>query len=57
MSDKYTEVAPADVIWANLNLNPYEQRLRRVISYAATAALIILWSFPGALSQRKTLVT
>jgi hypothetical protein len=48
MSDKYIEVAPADVIWANLNLNPYEQRLRRVISYAATAALIILWSFPVA---------
>jgi hypothetical protein len=29
-------------------LNPYEARIRQVISYAATAGLIILWSFPVA---------
>lgn len=46
MADKYTEVAPADVIWGNLGLNPYEQRVRRLISYAATAGLIVLWAFP-----------
>jgi hypothetical protein len=48
MTEKYTEVAPADVIWGNLGINPYEARIRRVISYAATAALIIFWAIPGA---------
>ncbi|EJD51160.1 DUF221-domain-containing protein [Auricularia subglabra TFB-10046 SS5] len=46
MSDKYTEVAPADVIWGNLGLNPYEARIRQLISYAATGGLIVLWAFP-----------
>jgi hypothetical protein len=48
MAEKYTEAAPADVIWGNLGINPYEARIRRVISYAATAALIIIWAIPGA---------
>ncbi|KAG8794642.1 hypothetical protein FRC12_022951 [Ceratobasidium sp. 428] len=48
MTEKYTEVAPADVIWGNLGINPYEARIRRVISYAATAALIIFWTIPVA---------
>ncbi|TFK27166.1 DUF221-domain-containing protein [Coprinopsis marcescibilis] len=48
MSSRYIEVAPSDVIWANLGLNPYEQKLRMAISYAATAGLIILWAFPVA---------
>ncbi|KZS96318.1 DUF221-domain-containing protein [Sistotremastrum niveocremeum HHB9708] len=49
MAAKYTEVAPADVIWSNLGLNPYEQKIRMAISYAMTAGLIILWAFPVAL--------
>ncbi|KAG8716258.1 hypothetical protein FRC09_015937 [Ceratobasidium sp. 395] len=48
MTEKYTEVAPADVIWGNLGINPYEARIRWVISYAATAALIIFWTIPVA---------
>ncbi|CAE6475354.1 unnamed protein product, partial [Rhizoctonia solani] len=28
MAEKYTEVAPADVIWGNLGINPYEARIR-----------------------------
>jgi len=48
MAEKYTEVAPADVIWGNLGINPYEARIRRVVSYAATAALIIFWTIPVA---------
>ncbi|KAG8698963.1 hypothetical protein FRC09_006915 [Ceratobasidium sp. 395] len=48
MAEKYTEVAPADVIWGNLGINPYEARVRRVVSYAATAALIIFWTIPVA---------
>lgn len=48
MADKYTEVAPDDVIWSNLGLNPYEQRIRTAISYGATLGLIILWAIPVA---------
>ncbi|KIY47384.1 DUF221-domain-containing protein, partial [Fistulina hepatica ATCC 64428] len=48
MTDVYIEMAPGDVIWANLNLNPYEQKVRILISYAITAALIIFWALPVA---------
>ncbi|KAJ7126145.1 DUF221-domain-containing protein [Mycena epipterygia] len=48
MAEKYTEVSPMDVIWSNLGLNPYEMKVRMLASYAATAALIILWAFPVA---------
>ncbi|PPQ67349.1 hypothetical protein CVT24_011532, partial [Panaeolus cyanescens] len=58
MSNRYIEVSPSDVIWANLGLNPYEQKIRMAISYAATAGLIILWAFPvafvGAISNIAT---
>lgn len=47
MAAKYTEVAPADVIWGNLGLNPYETKVRLVISYAVTVGLIIVWAIPG----------
>ncbi|KAF8962613.1 hypothetical protein BDZ97DRAFT_1824617 [Flammula alnicola] len=61
MSNKYVEVAPVDVIWANLGLNPYEQKIRIAISYAATAGLIILWAFPvafvGVISNIHTVCT
>lgn len=48
MADRYLEVSPQDVIWGNLAMNPYEKRIRKVISYAATAALIIFWAIPVA---------
>jgi hypothetical protein len=48
MSNRYIEVAPEDVIWANLGMNPYEQKIRIAISYSITAALIIFWCFPVA---------
>ncbi|KAG8216785.1 hypothetical protein J3R82DRAFT_7030 [Butyriboletus roseoflavus] len=48
MADRYLEVSPEDVLWGNLGMNPYEKRIRMIISYAATAALIILWAFPVA---------
>ncbi|KAH7922752.1 DUF221-domain-containing protein [Leucogyrophana mollusca] len=48
MYDKFVEVAPEDVIWGNLGLNPYEKRVRMAISYAITAALIIFWAIPVA---------
>ncbi|CUA76445.1 putative protein RSN1 [Rhizoctonia solani] len=46
MAEKYTEVALADVIWGNLGINPYEARIRKAISYAATAALMVFWAIP-----------
>ncbi|KDR80141.1 hypothetical protein GALMADRAFT_153825 [Galerina marginata CBS 339.88] len=61
MSNRYIEVAPNDVIWANLGMNPYEQKVRIAISYAATAALIIFWAIPvafvGVISNVHTLCT
>jgi hypothetical protein len=50
MSDamKYVEVAPEDVIWNNLVMNPYERRVRLVFSWSATIGLIIVWALPVA---------
>lgn len=48
MSQKYLDVSPKDVIWWNLNLNPYDQKIRYAISWGFTIGLIILWSFPVA---------
>ena len=48
MAAKYTEVAPADVLWSNLGMNPYEMQIRRMISYGITVALIALWAIPVA---------
>jgi hypothetical protein len=44
---KYVEVAPEDVIWDNLVINPYERRVRLVLSWAASIGLVILWAIPG----------
>ncbi|CAE6409810.1 unnamed protein product [Rhizoctonia solani] len=46
MAKQHTEVAPADVIWGNLGINPYEERIRKAICYAATAGLMIFWAIP-----------
>ncbi|KAJ9093395.1 hypothetical protein QFC21_006425 [Naganishia friedmannii] len=42
----YTDVAPEDVVWSNLNVGPYERKARLVASYAVTLGLVILWTFP-----------
>jgi hypothetical protein len=47
MVGHYTEVAPEDVVWSNLNMNPYERKLRLVASYAITLGLVIVWTFPS----------
>ncbi|KAJ7064856.1 hypothetical protein C8F01DRAFT_777426 [Mycena amicta] len=61
MASKYSEVSPQDVIWSNLGLNPYEMRGRMLLSYAATAALVIFWSIPvafvGLISNLHSLCT
>ena len=48
MSEKQVGVVPEDVIWSNLNMNPYEARVRTAISWGITLGLIILWAFPVA---------
>ncbi|KAF7984711.1 hypothetical protein HWV62_13020 [Athelia sp. TMB] len=48
MTGRYADVAPEDVIWSNLGMNAYEAKLRMLISYGVTAALIILWAIPVA---------
>ena len=59
MSKRYIEVAPGDVIWGNLGLDPKEMRTRSAISFAITAGLIIVWSIPvafiGAISNISNL--
>ncbi|KAM0787652.1 hypothetical protein ACM66B_003716 [Microbotryomycetes sp. NB124-2] len=48
MSARYLEVAQEDVVWSNLNINPYQAKLRYVASWAATVGLIVGWAFPVA---------
>lgn len=40
MAKKYIDVAPDDVVWDNLSMNPYEAQVRTLISYGITAALV-----------------
>ncbi|KAJ2659623.1 phosphate metabolism protein 7 [Coemansia sp. RSA 1199] len=42
------DVSPDDIIWSNLNLNPYDRRIRGYISMAATIGLVIVWSIMTA---------
>ncbi|KAI3622643.1 duf221 family protein [Moniliophthora roreri] len=48
MTGKHLALSPTDVIWSNLGLNPYEMKVRSVISWAATIGLIVLWATPVA---------
>lgn len=50
MSERYNEIAPQDVVWSNLGLNPYETKVRLAISWGLTLGLIILWAFPGTVA-------
>ncbi|KAI0052100.1 DUF221-domain-containing protein [Auriscalpium vulgare] len=60
-ASKYVEVAPDDIIWDNLSLNPYERRVRLALSWAATIGIIITWAIPiafiGAVSNIHSLCT
>lgn len=44
MAMKYLEVHPQDVIWENLNMNPYAVKIRTAIAWAITIALVIFWT-------------
>lgn len=47
MTVKSVGVAPGDVVWSNLNMNPYEVRIRTAISWAVTISLVIVCIIPG----------
>ena len=44
---KHVAVTPEDVIWKNLALNPYQRRLRVVLSWTVGIVLIMGWTIPG----------
>ena len=48
MAAKSVNVAPDDVVWSNLNMNPYEARVRAAVSWAVTIGLVIVWAIPVA---------
>jgi hypothetical protein len=48
MNGKWLDVASEDVIWGNLNMNPFQARIRAVISWAVTIALVVYWALPVA---------
>ncbi|KAI0642619.1 DUF221-domain-containing protein [Trametes meyenii] len=48
MAAKSVGVAPEDVVWSNLNMNPYEARVRTAFSWAITIGLVIVWAIPVA---------
>lgn len=44
--NRHIEVAPSDVVWSNMNLNPYEQKVRYYAFWAVTWITVIFWIFP-----------
>lgn len=48
MYDKWTDVAPDDIVWRNIDDSGYETRARYVTSWLAMIGLIVLWTFPVA---------
>ncbi|WFC96732.1 hypothetical protein MBRA1_003394 [Malassezia brasiliensis] len=48
MADRYTEAHPKDVIWSNLNMNPYEKKIRTVLFWVVTWLTVVFWFVPVA---------
>ncbi|KAL7420554.1 phosphate metabolism protein 7 [Cryptotrichosporon argae] len=42
------ELIPEDVVWSNISMNPYQRKIRTLISWALTIGLIIIWAIPVA---------
>jgi hypothetical protein len=59
--DSSIEVVPEDVEWSNLAINPYQRKIRKIISWSLTIGLIIIWAIPvafvGLVSNVDTLCT
>jgi len=46
MNDRYMGAHPNDIVWENLNMNPYDKKIRTVIGWAITLGLVIFWIIP-----------
>ncbi|KAJ1963015.1 phosphate metabolism protein 7 [Dipsacomyces acuminosporus] len=61
MNSVSLDVYPEDIIWSNLNMNPYDRRIRSYISFAGTVGLTVVWTlltaFLATLVQVKKLRT
>ncbi|KAI7964441.1 hypothetical protein MJO29_002539 [Puccinia striiformis f. sp. tritici] len=61
MNSKWLDVAVEDVIWKNLSMDPFQQRIRGLISWAITITLIVFWAIPvafvGLISNVSSLCT
>lgn len=44
MANHFTGAHPLDVIWPNLNMNPYAVKIRTAIGWAITIAIVIFWT-------------
>lgn len=44
MANHYAGAHPLDVIWPNLNMNPYAAKIRSAIGWAITIAIVIFWT-------------
>ncbi|OCF37292.1 hypothetical protein I317_06862 [Kwoniella heveanensis CBS 569] len=42
------EVVPEDVQWSNISMNPYQRKVRKIVSWGLTIGLIIVWAIPVA---------
>ncbi|WVF68794.1 hypothetical protein IAT40_003566 [Kwoniella sp. CBS 6097] len=42
------EVVPEDVEWSNISMNPYQRKVRKIVSWGLTIGLIIVWAIPVA---------
>ncbi|WFD18175.1 hypothetical protein MCAP1_000383 [Malassezia caprae] len=49
LAKRYREVHPGDIVWTNMNRNPYERKIRTIGFWALTIATIIFWVIPIAL--------
>jgi hypothetical protein len=47
MTPRYIEIAPEDIEWANMNIDPWIRIGRQLLSYCASGAIIIFWAIPG----------
>lgn len=43
MARRYVDAHPDSLIWPNLSMNPYAQKIRTAVFWAATVGLIIVW--------------
>ncbi|KAE8227813.1 hypothetical protein CF326_g7277 [Tilletia indica] len=46
MNDRYMGAHPADIVWDNLSMNPYEKKIRSAIGWAITLAMVLFWIIP-----------